>query len=581
MKKSKKTINRIKKKTYKKSEYKKKTYKKGEYKKRVKRILRGGETKKNNKKPPIQITQNNIEKKKRDSFTSNWFVHSDIFSSPILIENRIARDIYQDLSEAEKKIVEKKSKVEKIQLSKSNTKNSLSSAISEGYSKGRTQSNRFKGSMQSMGDYAGSAIGQKVGRTFSNISKQGLDAFSSKGMTQQQQQQSRHRQQQQATQERMRKQGASSKSHQKRLSNPDAPPAPGTSGLRGVDGGTTNESLKDLPPSLPPFANTNGSFNVTGEGNVEEVPKEDPLCPCCNEGPHVGKKSIFEALKGMIDTNDERFIKDLSTELAIKKTAKKDAAKQPKKKEITEAKKLYKTLFKDSSVPIIITQLLIAKLEVLKGDEYKDILKVEDLNTQLLSEDTLIKDFTTYLNEQIAIKTAANEAAKDARAGVVSKAAEEKAAAAKAAAAEKEAIKLYKDIFGEDQSPSLQKNINLLTAKLEVLEVIKGGEYKDILKDNKLNTQLLDDETSIEDFTEFIEEQKAIKDALKEVANKARNKVVDKRNKEKAAAAAAAAAAAKAAAKADAKKTCEDAGKEFSNEDWEELKQKTRLNNNS
>ena len=48
MKKSKKTINRIKKKTYKKSEYKKKTYKKGEYKKRVKRILRGGETKKNN-----------------------------------------------------------------------------------------------------------------------------------------------------------------------------------------------------------------------------------------------------------------------------------------------------------------------------------------------------------------------------------------------------------------------------------------------------------------------------------------------------------------------------------------------------
>jgi len=580
MKKSKKTINRIKKKTYKKSEYKKKTYKKGEYKKRVKRILRGGETKKNNKKPPIQITQNNIEKKKRDSFTSNWFVHSDIFSSPILIENRIARDIYQDLSEAEKKIVEKKSKVEKIQLSKSNTKNSLSSAISEGYSKGRTQSNRFKGSMQSMGDYAGSAIGQKVGRTFSNISKQGLDAFSSKGMTQQQQQQSRHRQQQQATQERMRKQGASSKSHQKRLSNPDAPPAPGTSGLRGVDGGTTNESLKDLPPSLPPFANTNGSFNVTGEGNVEEVPKEDPLCPCCNEGPHVGKKSIFEALKGMIDTNDERFIKDLSTELAIKKTAKKDAAKQPKKKEITVAKNLYKTLFKDSSVPNI-TQLLIAKLEVLKGDEYKDILKVEDLNTQLLSEDTLIKDFTTYLNEQIAIKTAANEAAKDARAGVVSKAAEEKAAAAKAAAAEKEAIKLYKDIFGEDQSPSLQKNINLLTAKLEVLEVIKGGEYKDILKDNKLNTQLLDDETSIEDFTEFIEEQKAIKDALKEVANKARNKVVDKRNKEKAAAAAAAAAAAKAAAKADAKKTCEDAGKEFSNEDWEELKQKTRLNNNS
>ena len=294
----------------------------------------------------------------------------------------------------------------------------------------------------------------------------------------------------------------------------------------------------------------------------------------------LGKKSIFEALKGMIDTNDERFIKDLSTELAIKKTAKKDAAKQPKKKEITVAKNLYKTLFKDSSVPNI-TQLLIAKLEVLKGDEYKDILKVEDLNTQLLSEDTLIKDFTTYLNEQIAIKTAANEAAKDARAGVVSKAAEEKAAAAKAAAAEKEAIKLYKDIFGEDQSPSLQKNINLLTAKLEVLEVIKGGEYKDILKDNKLNTQLLDDETSIEDFTEFIEEQKAIKDALKEVANKARNKVVDKRNKEKAAAAAAAAAAAKAAAKADAKKTCEDAGKEFSNEDWEELKQKTRLNNNS
>ena len=406
MKKSKKTINRIKKRTYKKSEYKKKTYKKGEYKKRVKRILRGGETKKNNKKPPIQITQNNIEKKKRDSFTSNWFVHSDIFSSPILIENRIARDIYQDLSEAEKKIVEKKSKVEKIQLSKSNTKNNLSSAISEGYSKGRTQSNRFKGSMQSMGDSFGSALGQKIGRTSSDIYKQGTDAFSSKGS---------------AT-----RSGSATRGSATTLT--DLPPKVGNGG----------ENNTDLPP-LPKESSLSGDFEATDsnslkKGNEEDkLPKEEKKCSCCNEGPNVEKDLIFTALKGMIDNTDHKKIEEMLNKVKPKVVK---SNKKKTKKEKAEAKaeaEKYKAKYKKllgNDYDGNMTPLLIKKLDKLDElDKYSfNTIFLKKYNERIIKnmdENITIEKFNELIKGLIIIRAKGEKAAADARTTAEKKAANE------------------------------------------------------------------------------------------------------------------------------------------------------------
>ena len=419
MKKSKKTINRIKKKTYKKSEYKKKTYKKGEYKKgeykkRVKRILRGGETKKNNKKPPIQITQNNIEKKKRDSFTSNWFVHSDIFSSPILIENRIARDIYQDLSEAEKKIVERKSKVEKIQLSKSNTKNSLSSAISDGYSKGRTQANRFKGSMQSMGDSFGSALGQKIGRTSSDIYKQGTDAFSSKGS---------------ATKSGSATRSGSATKSGSATTRTDIPPTVGNGG-----------QIKTNLPPLPKESSLSGDFEATdsnafkiGTDGVDKLPKEEKKCSCCNEGPNVEKDLIFKALKGMIQPEDSTEIEKMLNK--VKPTVVKSNKKKTKKEkaeaeaEAEKYKEISKTLL-GNDYDGNMTPLLIKKLDKL-DDLNKYSFKKNFLNKynkriiENMDEKITLETFTELIDGLIKISKAGEKAASAARTTAEEKAARE------------------------------------------------------------------------------------------------------------------------------------------------------------
>ena len=341
--------------------------------------------------------------KKRDSFTSNWFVRSDIFSSPILIENRIARDIYQDLSEAEKKIVERKSKVEKIQLSKSNTKNSLSSAISDGYSKGRTQSNRFKGSMQSMGDSFGSALGQKIGRTSSDIYKQGTDAFSSKGS---------------ATRSGSATRGSAT-------TRPDLPPKVGNGG----------ENNTDLPP-LPKESSLSGDFEATDsnslkKGNEEDkLPKEEKKCSCCNEGPNVEKDLIFTALKGMIDNTDHKKIEEMLNKVKPKVVK---SNKKKTKKEKAEAKaeaEKYKAKYKKllgNDYDGNMTPLLIDKLKNLDDSKFNTnfLNKYNKRIIENMDETITLETFTELIDGLIKISKEGENAAEVARTTAEEKAARE------------------------------------------------------------------------------------------------------------------------------------------------------------